>query len=108
MQAERLPVVGLYTAVMPRFKARRPVRRGVLCALRSRAAVDVLLSAGLPGRWAKRSGRGVFVDLIPRMHVYDVAATEPGCAGIKVRIDDGSRNAGGNKPQLRGALGGIV
>jgi hypothetical protein len=100
-------VVGLYIAVMPRFRASRPVRNGVLWAFRSRAAVDVLLSAGLPGRCAKRSGRGVFVDLIVRMHVYEVAATE-GCAGIRERIDEGSRNAGGNKPQLRGALGGIV
>jgi hypothetical protein len=69
--------------------------------------VDVLFSAGLPGRWAKRSGRGVFVDLMVRMHVYEVAATE-GCAGIKDRIDGGRRNVGGSNPQLRGALGGIV
>lgn len=83
------------------------MRNGVECALRSRAAADVLFSAGLPGRWAKRSGRGVFVDLMVRMHVYEVAATA-GCAGISALIDDGRRNAGGNSPQLRGALGGIV
>jgi hypothetical protein len=40
--------------------------------------------------------------------VYEGAAMEVGCAGIRVRIDDGRRNAGGSKPQLRGAFGGIV
>jgi hypothetical protein len=84
------------------------VRRGVLWALRSRAAVDVLFSAGLPGRWAKRSGRGVFVDLIPRMHMCEGAVMALGCVGNKVRIDDGRRNTGGSRPQLRGAFGGIV
>jgi hypothetical protein len=70
VHAVRLPVAGSYTAVMPRLRARTPVRRGVLWAFRSRAAVELLFSAGLPGVCAKRSGRGVLVDLMVRMHVY--------------------------------------
>jgi hypothetical protein len=83
------------------------VRRGVLCALRSSAAVEVLLSAGLPGLCEKRSGRGVFVDLMVRMHV----CARQGCVvdcWTSGRMEDGRRNTGGREPQLRGALGGIV
>lgn len=56
-------------AVMPRLRASSPVLRGVECAFRSRAAVDVLFNAGLPGLCANRSGRGVFVDLMVRIEV---------------------------------------
>jgi hypothetical protein len=89
------------------------VRRGVLCALRSRAALEVLFSAGLPGVCAKRSGRGVLVDLMPRMHVYATAGRDDCVAfcwrsGRSERVDDGRRNAGGSRPQLRGAMGGIM
>lgn len=55
---------------MPRLRASKPVRKGVECALRSSAAVELLFSAGLPGWCAKRSGRGVFVDLMVRTQVY--------------------------------------
>lgn len=113
MHAVRFPVLGSYTAVMPRLRASRPVRRGVECALRSRAAVDVLFNAGLPGLCAKRSGRGVFVDLIVRTEVYAIAGRDDrvafcGMRGMRERVDDGRRKAGGRRPQLRGVLGGIV
>jgi hypothetical protein len=80
------------------------VRRGVLCAFRSRAAVDVLFNAGLPGLCAKRSGRGVFVDLMVRTHVYATDGRDVGAAlcwirGRSERVEDGRRNAGGSKPQ---------
>jgi hypothetical protein len=108
VHAVRFPVAGSYTAVMPRLRASTPVRRGVLWALRSRAAVDVLLSAGLPGLCVKRSGRGVFVDLMVRMLVRvmdgDVAVVD----GRNGRMDEGSRKAGGSEPQLSGVFGGIV
>jgi hypothetical protein len=89
------------------------VRRGVLCALRSRAALGVLFSAGVPGVCAKRSGRGLLVDLMPRVHVYATASRDDCVAfcwmrGRIERVDDGRRNAGGSRPQLRGAMGGIM
>jgi hypothetical protein len=89
------------------------VRRGVLWAFRSRAAVELLFSAGLPGVCAKRSGRGVLVDLMVRMHVYATEGRDDCVAlcwrrGRSERVDDGRRNAGGSRPQLRGATGGII
>lgn len=71
--------------------------------------MDVLLRAGLEGWWAKRSGRGVFVDLIVRMETCEgFGRGATGIKGIKERVDDGRRNEGGKRPQLRVALGGIV
>jgi hypothetical protein len=72
--------------------------------------VEVLFRACLPGLWEKRSGRGVFVDLIVRMEVYAMASLEdcePFCR-MRKRVADGMRKDGGNKAQLRGVLGGIV
>jgi hypothetical protein len=97
---------------MPRLRARRPVRRGVLCAFRSRAAVDVLFSAGLPGLCAKRSGRGLLVDLMPRTHVYATHGRDVGAAlccrrGRSERVEDGRRNVGG-RGSNPGTLGGMV
>jgi hypothetical protein len=83
-----------------------PVRRGVLWALRSRAAVEVLLRAGLPGLCVKRSGRGVFVDLMVRIEVCDMHGVAVFCKNG--RADEGIRKAGGREPQLSGVLGGIV
>jgi hypothetical protein len=83
------------------------VRSGVLWALRSRAAVEVLLSAGVPGLCEKRSGRGVFVDLMVRMHVCAMQGCEVDC-WMSGRREEGRRKTGGREPQLRGALGGIV
>jgi hypothetical protein len=85
----------------------------VECAFRSRAAVDVLFNAGFPGLCAKRSGRGVFVDLMVRTDVYASDGRDDWAAfccmrGMRERVDDGMRNAGGRSPQLRGVLGGIV
>lgn len=98
---------------MPRLIASRPVLRGVECAFRSRAAVEVLLSAGFPGLCAKRSGRGVFVDFIVLVDVYtmlglDVCATFCWVMGIRERVAEGRRNDGGSMPQPRAVLGGIV
>lgn len=82
------------------------MRRGVLCALRARAAVEEALRAGLEGWWAKRSGLGVKVDLMPRARggVVVVAAL----CGKRDLEADGRRYEGGVGPQLRGILGGIV
>ncbi len=89
------------------MRARRPVRRGVECAFRSSAAVDVLFSAGWPGLCAKRSGLGPNVDLMPRTVVYVREGVAAFCAarGMSERVAAGSR---GSEPQLRGARGGIV
>lgn len=65
----RLPVSASYRDVMPFFIASRPVRSGVLCALRSRAAVELLPKAGFEGWCANRSGWGVKVDLMVRIEV---------------------------------------
>src|SRR3954462_8466550 len=97
--------------VMPFFMARRPVRSGVLCALRSRAAVDVLSKAGLEGWCAKRSGFGVKVDFLVRIDVYAIAGLhicDEAFCWRRCRADGGRRKDGGKRPQLRGALGGIV
>lgn len=69
--------------------------------------MEVLFSAETPGLWAKRSGRGVFVDLMVRTGMYDGAAL---CwkRGMRERVDDGRRKVGGRSAQLTGALGGIV
>lgn len=85
---------------MPRFRARRPVRRGVEWAFRARAAAPVELSlrAGFVASYAKRSGRGVFVDLIVRIDVREVREC----------VEDGRRKGGGRRLQLSGGLGGIV
>jgi hypothetical protein len=72
--------------------------------------VDVLFSAGLPGLCAKRSGRGVFVDLMVRMEVYAMHGDDGAfcwMSGRRERVNDGRRKAGGSRPQLRGVLGGI-
>jgi hypothetical protein len=72
--------------------------------------VDVLLSAGLPGLWAKRSGRGVLVDFMVRIEVYAMAGLEH-CGAFcwtRHRVADGRRKDGGSMPQLRGVLSGIV
>jgi hypothetical protein len=84
---------------MPRFKARRPVRRGVECALRARAAapVELSLKAGFVASYAKRSGRGVLVDLIVLIDVR----------GVRDCVEDGRRKDGGRIPQLSGGFGGI-
>lgn len=76
-------------------------------AFRSRAAVEVLLSAGLLGWCAKRSGLGPNVDLMPRTDVYAIAGVAALCwtSGMRERVAEGSR---GNEPQLRGVRGGIV
>ena len=95
------------------MRASRPVRRGVECAFRSRAAVDVLFKAGLPFLCAKRSGRGVLVDLMVRTEVYATVGRNDCVAfccirGRSERVDDGRRNAGGKRPQLRGVFGGML
>ena len=82
------------------------MRSGVVGAFLARAAREVLFSAGLLGLWAKRSGRGVLTDLMVRMVVCEGFAS--GMRGRSDRVDDGRRSAGGRRPQLRGALGGIV
>jgi hypothetical protein len=61
---------------MPFLIASRPVRSGVLCALRSSAAVDVLFRAGFAGWCANRSGLGVKVDLMVRIEVYATAGRD--------------------------------
>jgi hypothetical protein len=97
--------------VMPFFKARRPVRRGVLWAFRSSAAVDVLVRASRAGWCAKRSGLGVKVDFMVRIDVYAMAGLDKICCAFcwrRDRADEGRRKDGGRSPQLRGALGGIV
>lgn len=67
--------------------------------------MDVLLSAGFEGWWAKRSGLGLLVDRMVRMEVW----VGLGCAAARSgRVDNGRRNDRGMSPQLRGALGGIV
>jgi len=99
VHAVRLPVSGLYRAVIPRLSARTPVRRGMECDFRDSAAAVVLLSGLFLGSWAKRSGRGAFVDLIARKGVMERRLA---------RIEEGSRNGGGSKPQLSGGLGGMV
>lgn len=86
------------------------MRRGVECAFRARAAVDVLFSAGLPGLCEKRSGRGVFVDLMVRIEVYAMASCEV-CetfCWMRKRVAEGMRKDGGSRAQLKGVLGGIV
>lgn len=75
--------------------------------------MDELFNAGLEGLCAKRSGRGVFVDLMVRTDVYatlgrDVCAAFCWRSGRRERVDDGRRKAGGSRPQLRGDLGGMV
>lgn len=70
------------------------MRKGVECDLRSRAAVEVLFSAGLPGLWAKRSGRGVFVDLMVRMVIE--GATLCWCCWMRQRVGEGRRKVGGS------------
>lgn len=86
------------------------MRRGVECALRSRAAVDVEFRAGFEGWWANRSGRGVFVDLMPRIDVYAVLgrAICVALCWMRERAEKGRRKDGGRRPQPRDALGGIV
>ena len=86
---------------MPRLMARAPERRGSVAALRSRAAVVVAPSAGSLGLWAKRSGRGVLMDLMDRRAV--VARN-----GAEVVGEVGRRKGGGRRPQLRGGLGGMA
>lgn len=96
---------------MPRFVAKSPVRRGVECSFRARAAVVVLSSGGLLGSWAKRSGRGEVDFLIVRMGMYDGGSccVVVDMRGRSERVDDGRRNEGGSGPQLKGGLsGGIV
>jgi hypothetical protein len=103
------PVTGSNRAVMPRFCARTPVRRGVECAFRASAAVDVLFRAGLEGWWAKRSGLGLLVDFIVRTVVCEgVGSGAVGARGIRQRVVDRRRRDEGRSPQLRGALGGIA
>ena len=73
----------------------------------------MLFSAGFEGRCANLSGFGLNVDLIVRIEVYATGGVEIGealcCArAIRVRVDDGRRNEGGSRPQLRAAFGGIV
>lgn len=86
------------------------MRRGVECAFRASAAVDVLFRAGFFGWCAKRSGRGVFVDFMVRMVVCEGFGRweESGISGIRERVDEGRRKDGGKRPQLRGALSGIL
>ena len=82
------------------------MRSGVVTALRARAARDVLFRW-----WAKRSGRGVLTDLMVRMVVCEGFESGAAAFGIKEssdRVDDGRRKGSGRRPQLRGALGGIV
>lgn len=108
MHAARFPVSGSKNAVMPRFWASRPVRSGVDCAVRRSAAVDVLFRAGLEGICANRSGRGVFVDLMVRTVVCDGLGEAVDNMSIEERVDEGNKKDWGERPQLRGALGGIV
>lgn len=80
---------------MPFFMASKPVRSGVLWALRSRAAVEVLFKAGLEGWCAKRSGFGEKVDLMVRIEVY--ASGEEDVGGVWWRrhravVVEGMRN----------------
>ena len=78
---------------MPFFIASKPVRRGVLWALRSRAAVEVLFKAGLDGWWAKRSGFGAKVDLMVRIEVYASEHVGVVCCWRRHRADlEGMRN----------------
>lgn len=86
---------------MPRLMARAPERRGSVAALRSRAAAVVAPSAGRLGLWAKRSGRGVLMDLMDRRAV--VARN-----GEEEVVEEGRRKGGGRRPQLRGGLGGMA
>ena len=86
---------------MPRLMASAPERRGSVAALRSRAAAVVAPSAGRLGLWAKRSGRGVLMDLIDRRAV--VARN-----GEEEEVEEGRRKGGGRRPQLRGGLGGMA
>jgi hypothetical protein len=82
----------------------------VLCAFRSSAAVDVLFNAALLGLCANRSGLGLNVDLMVRIDVYAIGDLDS-CGAFcckRHRVADGRRKDGGNKPQLRGALGGIL
>ena len=82
-----------------------------MTALRARAARDVLFRAGFFGLWAKRSGRGVLTDLMVRMVTcegFESGAAAWGIRGSNDRVDDGRRKGGGRRPQLRGALGGIL
>lgn len=92
---------------MPRFRARRPVRRGVECAFRSSAAVVVEFSAGMSWRCAKRSRLGPNVDLMPRALVWESVGVVALCWASRrcERVAEGSR---GSEPQLRGVRGGIV
>jgi hypothetical protein len=72
--------------------------------------VDVLVKAGFEGLCANRSGLGLNVDLIVRIDVYAMAGLD-NCGAFccrRHRADEGRRNDGGRKPQLRGAFGGIV
>ncbi len=98
---------------MPFLFARRPVRRGVLCAFRSRAAVEVPVRAGLDGWCANRSGLGLNVDLILRVCMQVKADLEAwfafcwnnGSCDLAIL---GKRNNGGNWSPWREGLGGIV
>ena len=49
---------------------RAPVRKGVVLAFRSRAAVFVDSNMGRFGLRLKRLGRGVDIDLIPRFETW--------------------------------------
>lgn len=92
------------------------MRKGVVVALRARAAVEVLVRAGTSGSWAKRSGRGENVDLIVRTEAYggdivddgDGESCEATNCGSNEWADDGIRKGGGRRPQLSGVLGGMV
>ena len=87
------------------------MRRGVLCALRSRAAVDVLSRAGLEGWCAKRSGLGVKVDFMVRIDVYAIAGLhvcDDAFCWRRHRADEGTRKDGGKRHQVKGTLGGIA
>lgn len=85
----------------------------MLCALRSSAAVGVLVKAGLEGSCANLSGLGLNVDLIVRTDVYAIVGVDvlQACCCVRaiiLRVDAGKRNDGGSSAQLGATLRGIV
>lgn len=69
MQADRIPVTGSYNAVIPFLIPSAPVRSGVVLALRARAAAVVDSNNGRSCRRLKRFGRGIDIDLMPRLEM---------------------------------------
>lgn len=67
VHANRSPVDVSYNAVIPFFVPSAPVRKGVDLAFRARAAAGVDSSRGRSGERLKRLGRGIDIDLMPRL-----------------------------------------